>query len=373
MAFLVCILTIATLDASHAIYRRITIQNAADSAADAAALWQARGLNLLQHLNNWHYEVNEIAMGIAQASCCCVVMCDIWLACSPYNGFCAFMYWYCAQKLPLPAKYPCEGGLESGGKPRIEHLQENISELILEAQEIVTKSFPVFALIKASDMAKASGADSIIGGVAFDEYLVDFEKTFKEIYPQTFDIYPHRISHSGVVQGVSKGIARSSGADPGNYNNAIPDQLFAAPLDASSLSLGVRVKRPPPSHSPWNVPRELTCGLVQWEDTYYYGHPQYTTWMVVKKSASELLGLGDLTWLNPRSNADHSINDQVMYKGPVRREGSSKLRIPAYSALASSQAEGEVIDHGHPHASGKIIPVRLPIQDVWGSDYGIYH
>ncbi len=58
MVFVVLIMTIFTFDTGKAIYNRIIAQNAVDSAADAAALWQARGCNLLQHLNNLHYNVN---------------------------------------------------------------------------------------------------------------------------------------------------------------------------------------------------------------------------------------------------------------------------------------------------------------------------
>ena len=42
-------------DTSQAVYNRITAQNAADAAAATASLWQARGLNQIQILNNFHF------------------------------------------------------------------------------------------------------------------------------------------------------------------------------------------------------------------------------------------------------------------------------------------------------------------------------
>ena len=65
MVFLVTMFGIIALDTNMAIYNRIVAQNAVDSAADSAALWQARGCNLLQNLNNLHYDVDE-ALGIAE-------------------------------------------------------------------------------------------------------------------------------------------------------------------------------------------------------------------------------------------------------------------------------------------------------------------
>src|ERR1051326_1826513 len=72
MVFLAVIFGIITMDTSMAIHNRIVTQNAVDSAADAAALWQARGCNLLQQLNNLHYDVDEalaIAEGISAGAC----------------------------------------------------------------------------------------------------------------------------------------------------------------------------------------------------------------------------------------------------------------------------------------------------------------
>jgi hypothetical protein len=58
MAFLLAVFMLYAVNASETIYRRVQIQNASDAAADAAALWQARGMNMLQSLNNIHYIVD---------------------------------------------------------------------------------------------------------------------------------------------------------------------------------------------------------------------------------------------------------------------------------------------------------------------------
>src|SRR5665213_3051532 len=55
MVFLVTIFGVLAFDTNMAIYNRIVAQNAVDSAADSAALWEARGCNMLQNLNNLHY------------------------------------------------------------------------------------------------------------------------------------------------------------------------------------------------------------------------------------------------------------------------------------------------------------------------------
>src|ERR1043165_1297116 len=62
MVFLTTVLALFALVTSEAIQRRITAQNAADAAAEAAALWHTRGCNFIQHFNNLHYLVNRLAI-----------------------------------------------------------------------------------------------------------------------------------------------------------------------------------------------------------------------------------------------------------------------------------------------------------------------
>ena len=72
MVFLVTIFAVIAFDTNMAIHNRILAQNAVDSAAESAALWQARGCNLEQQLNNLHYDVDEaacIAEGVAAGAC----------------------------------------------------------------------------------------------------------------------------------------------------------------------------------------------------------------------------------------------------------------------------------------------------------------
>src|ERR1700723_2974000 len=64
MSFLIAIMALYAVDTSQAVYNRITSQNAADSAAETAALWQARGLNVEQQLNDFHYIFNETLFGV---------------------------------------------------------------------------------------------------------------------------------------------------------------------------------------------------------------------------------------------------------------------------------------------------------------------
>ena len=55
MAFVVSLLALLSVHVGHSVQKRMVTQNAVDSAADAAALWQARGVNMIQHLNDQHY------------------------------------------------------------------------------------------------------------------------------------------------------------------------------------------------------------------------------------------------------------------------------------------------------------------------------
>ena len=74
MSFLAAILALMALDTSQAIYNRIIAQNAVDGAAKTGALWQARGLNMLQTLNNAHYVFNA---GIYVAEQAALFACDL--------------------------------------------------------------------------------------------------------------------------------------------------------------------------------------------------------------------------------------------------------------------------------------------------------
>jgi hypothetical protein len=80
MVFLVTIFAIIAFDTNKAIYNRIVAQNAVDAAADSAALWQARGCNLEQMLNNLHYDVDIAACaaeGVATAGCVASAVFDV--------------------------------------------------------------------------------------------------------------------------------------------------------------------------------------------------------------------------------------------------------------------------------------------------------
>ena len=72
MVFVATMFGIIAMDTSMAIHNRILAQNAVDSAADSAALWQARFCNLEQNLNNLHYTFDE-----ADCICCLLLLFEL--------------------------------------------------------------------------------------------------------------------------------------------------------------------------------------------------------------------------------------------------------------------------------------------------------
>jgi len=148
MAMLAAFFAIISVDTSEAIYNRIISQNAVDSAADAAALWQARGCNLLQQLNNIHYAGNEFfaaAEDMALSACVLAGVADL------IPG---------GQVVSQALCPVCRMA-----KP-INDGQGVFSEVILGTQKVVTVFIPFTALLAANDAAQGSGADDALATAA---------------------------------------------------------------------------------------------------------------------------------------------------------------------------------------------------------------
>ncbi|HBA83004.1 MAG TPA: hypothetical protein DCZ95_02815 [Verrucomicrobia bacterium] len=340
IAFLIAIMGLVTLDTAKGIHNRITAQNAVDSAADAAALWQARGCNLLQHLNNLHYDTN-VAVYILEANALG--------ACAAAAILKAFVLTYAAGEAMC---IPCCLA------PFMDRGQELFVEALMKMQSVIKDLFPVLAFAYANVSAYGSGADP---------------------FPEVVSQYA-----SGLLNQIGIDVP-GLGEIVGSVGSALDwVPLYAMPLDPDSLSLQVEEKECGELEAPWHFPEYIaapmaTVGRVAcaecfqydlpddwgWKDSYYYGNPGFMTWLAGKKEQGELLGMGDLTWFNAESRTYQQMRDthsKTLYKGDIRTgDASAALKIPAFMGIASSQVEGEpVISKGDANASPRLITVHLP-------------
>lgn len=334
MVFVVLIMTIFTFDTGKAIYNRIIAQNAVDSAADAAALWQARGCNLLQHLNNLHYNVN-VAIYILESAALISCVAAPLLNLIPFVG----------AALSQVACVICKTA------PTLDQAQEEFATAVMKAQKIISKVFPALAFLYGNVCAMGSGADKLIGTV------------------------------SGYAQSILSKVGLSC-PDLDQIMGVLGDAvdwlpLYAAPIDPTSLSLHVEEKNG--GGAPWYYPEAVAlvgavvgnyCSGFQfnkpdewgWDDSYYWGNPGFMTWIAGKEKRDELLGLGSLVWLNAHTDPELQVAEQfstAMFKDAVLLGGP--MEIPAFLAIASSQVEGEpVVSKGDANAKGHLITVHFP-------------
>lgn len=318
MIFLVAIFGMITMNTNKAVYNRVVTQNAVDSAADAAALWQARGCNLLQHLNNIHHDADVVFYTLEAASLATCIIAPF------YPVFCA----------------------SCSLAPVWDATQEGFVGVLMPLQEAIADATPIVAFIYANAAAAGSGADPVLSvGV---DYVGDFLARF---------------GLSGSIGGASDTVSTMLGSIP----------IYAVPLDPASLSLYVERKKG--KKAPWHFAKWLTYvprGAAKacpsfiddlpeewgWDDDYFYGNPGWMTWVAGKVHQHELLDLGDLRWFNGGREASGNVRS-AMYSGPAR--GNGLLQIPAFLGIASSQVEGEpVVSYGEADARGRLINTHLP-------------
>jgi len=359
MVFVVAIMGVIAMDSNMAVYNRIVAQNATDAAADAAALWQARGCNLLQHLNNLHYGVDIAACigeSIAAAACAAGAV------------------------LVIVEKVPIIGAAAAAARPAvciacdllpiIDAAQQKFYEILMPIQQGIVDVTPFLAFGYANAAAKGSGADELLPALA--EGLEGLLGKLGLSAPGFGDI-------AGAIAG---------GLD------WVP--LYAAPINPSSLKLYVEKKST--DDLPWDYPswvgeagdiagqigcsdygypsaKNIAKGMGWdeewgWDDQYFFGNPGFMTWIAAKRKRGELAGLGKLRWMNGGEQNEDQIS-KVMYTGSAL--GSGKLEIPAFIAIASSQVEGTpVVSHGDVDAHGKLIKVYLS-ESTPGESFWIFH
>jgi hypothetical protein len=348
MAFLIAIMALYAVDTSQVIYNRITAQNAADAAAEAAALEQARGLNLIQELNNDHYLFNMTLFGIemvhlaacvaapgaveAMDACCVDPLC--WEACPAAIENAENVCNRCQQALPENS------------------YQSTVANYILDVQSDIATALPLLEWAYASQAAQQAGADPVVQ--VFGDYISSsiskvlptfggfsipsLPGPLASLEPCAFPLNPGSISLNvkQVKGGYWPWIWSFFGPPVGEEDRWVPQFLAAAAWFAAQ------------SHC-WEVGDFLSLegdnpGSWGWEDSYYEGHPGYMTWLAGKTNQTELAGLGPLRWLNPDSSPPAEVSywmnqsNLPMYTGSST--SSSSLQIPAVIGLASSQVEG---------------------------------
>jgi hypothetical protein len=358
MVFLVTVFGLLAFDTNVAIYNRITAQNAVDAAADSAALWQARGCNIVQNLNNMHYLVNKVCAwgeGIAAVSC-------------------AGGYWPPA----VPVACPICATL-----PIFDAAQQAFSLAVTNIQAGVITLTPFLAFLNANACAKGSGASPLLKVAS--------------------DALEALLGRLGVDLTLGSGLVGQIGSVLATALGDIP--IYAAPLDPTSLGLYVDLKEG--ESYPWTftaavgvagggVAASNLCGPFfaaayeamrmggwdgnwGWNDAYFEGNPGFMTWIAGRESQDEILGLGKLRWINGQSRSLDEI--KVLYSGPSFPAGGAQEVpgfIPGFLAVASSQVEGTpVIDHGSADAKGKLIKVYFPQTPITpefpGESIGILH
>jgi hypothetical protein len=221
MAFVMAIMTLYIMDTSQVVYNRITSQNAADAAAETAALWQARGLNLEQEINDIHYAFNEAifaaeavnlamcAMSVPDDQACpaaCTVG-DIFTGLGACEAACGALEADCAA---------CETALSDN------ETQVSVSKnQILPLQAGIADAFPLMEFSFASQAAQQSGADPVTS--VFPEYVTNAVSKL-----------PGLSSLGGVLSSVGSGLSSVTSILPSVY--AMPINNLN-PHDSVSLNI----------------------------------------------------------------------------------------------------------------------------------------
>lgn len=316
-------LALATFNAGDLIARRIRTQNAVDAAADTFAAYQARGLNLAQHLNDVHYLANWTIFGLESTAFGLRTLC-------PFTGLRPPPIFYDPSTVTLC----CD--LLKGAGVVLDIAQETISTAILMAQAGIEKVFPPLAAYNANRLASANGADPV------SEWAGDSLKKMAaalgwnlDNLPQIPPVASFVLDHIYAVpldpgQVVSLNIAE---ATPPNYLPWKSEELMIMLVEASDLACIPFGSEAAGSHSPFG-----------WTDTYYCGGPAYNTWVAGNQPTNILPYLDRLPWLQPSTEtaADDLLgpnNSPVFDQRGLAPPGSS-THNPAFMAIASSQVGG---------------------------------
>ena len=374
MIFFIVMFVVVTVDSSVAIKHKIIAQNAADTAADAAAMWQARGLNLIQHLNNFHRIVNYVATGIESVGCiACVASAPLFIAkFLPIVGPGFEAAWQVA----------CVGCVACAG---VDRLQLIIADAINAIQLAASYSFPVIAFISANTNAENSEADRVIGAVA--DYLasvvdgvggdfinLDTGGAFFDLLGNIPFIYAFPINADQLLLSVEeKEGTKYPWKTPNGVNVAWQAAGNVGQVACITHSLGNRIRTDVNHLNGKDMSDGTGWGYVS---SFYWGNPGFITWVAGKAlgpdagGASAFYGvnLQDAIWLDSDPTdiqLTQAENTELWYTGDTF-DNSNGHEVPPVIGLASAHIEGSVVtgDNVDPDAEGFLIPVQQP----FGSD-----
>jgi len=146
---LVCLIA-AVVNVGIMLSWKIRTQNAVDAAALGAGIWQARGLNIMQSLNQIHYWMNNLlGLIIIVMAVACYASC----------------WWGCFLCSPLGAV----------AKLLVE-FQKQVAKIILKIQDILPDVMPILSLISAQSLAYQNGLkESVIFAITDTvPYVADY-------------------------------------------------------------------------------------------------------------------------------------------------------------------------------------------------------
>lgn len=400
MVFLVTIFSMIAFDTNKAIYDRMVAQNAVDSAADSAALWQARACNLLQELNNIHYTADEVAAYAEVAS---------GVACVLGSGFmvtqAALMDSVILAEFAPAAMAARWAACEVCDQlPYVDVYQNVIYNATMDIQYGIICVDPYLVFGYANACAEGSGANSIfavasgalatfcaminiqvpdlssltgvLGNIPIYAFPLD-PNAVGILDPPNTGLYVKPKTNSGFPLNWPDGVGQAG--EVAGYVGCSEESIADAPMPPAIPLLG-----PPFTgyfddadnfHSDYKKTDPMQVqGTTQtwgWNDDYYFGWPGYMTWVAGVTNAPEILGLGNLAWINGGNNVPSSVythNNPVLdqasmplYQGQAEVNTSAPLTIPAYIAIASSQVEGDtVVCNGNADAVPVLIRVYFP-------------
>lgn len=334
MVFVVTIMAITTFNAGTLLYNRVRVQNAADAAADSFAAYQARGLNLAQHLNDIHYDANWIFFVAESLVFTVRITCPAWGIEPPPIFYNWFDYRDCCRDRRNDAE-------------DLDDIQHGVSELILGIQAGINIVFPILGIINANGLAEANGAGKLWNIIG--DALAPLARLF--LLPEA------------IIKETFKAIA----------NIPYLGDIYVLPTKLDQIfDLNIAKKDPDPNSLPWDtkgivrglaVVSDVACvasgDYATWggnepdhdwgwrDDTFFCGGPSYNTWVVGMEQRNAFPGVERLAWLNPRMRAREQRVDMYSHQRKYgvfkNRRGIfslTRFRNPVTLVMASSQVEG---------------------------------
>jgi hypothetical protein len=425
MMFLCAIFLITTVNTSESVYRKIMIQNAVDSVTDTVVAWQARGVNLMQHLNNLHYEINAIIHPIELLTCCTCVPQPVTCA-----GGCALVATLFGAAIGAGLMLAAEvmRVICMDVCPVVDNVQFVIATIIYQLQQFVAGKWAVFAMLAANNLARENGAHSLESSM--EDYA---EKNLWGVFVEAAADIGANINH------IDPYVIQAQWSNPRNVYEAYRQNIVFLPVYAmpfmelnyyehlfdnssnfkeidTSVFLGLR-RIDDDDSFPWNLDQDTieTCTSVPqlrcvscpptpagtaddpegensfngeqnewgWQDSYWVGFPKYITMMTAISEKKN--GVGNFG-RKPGGLESEAVYDDVTgrlesYRRIPARRGwyfapgeFPSMNNPAHMALASGQCEGSVAPNTEDmrgNAAGGLIPVHIIGRP--GTDIMIYH